>query len=186
MTKWTYFQSGHSRLIRLTCRNLRFLRPKGWVALWSQADETGPRSGLTIPWRSRPGGVIGIWVIGICCWRLRSDPAVGRPGIPAGANATAPRRPHACRHTAPPGRRKYLAHRPRVSRAKRLKLGGGPPIGPRRSAGGPRSPRRRPARRPTSRAGWRAGDAAMTRCRESGNGRPVAGGLWAVAGHNPR
>ena len=41
---------------------------------------------------------------------------------------------------------------------------GGTQIGTRRSAGGPRSPRRRQARRPTSRAVWRAGDAAMTRC----------------------
>jgi len=49
-------------------------------------------------------------------------------------------------------------------------------IGTRRSAGGPRSPRRRQARRPTSRAVWRSGDAATTRCRESGTGRPAAGG----------
>jgi len=53
---------------------------------------------------------------------------------------------------------------------------GGTPIGTRRSTGGPRSPRRGPARRPTSRAVWRSGDAATTRCRESGTGRPAAGG----------
>ncbi len=63
---------------------------------------------------------------------------------------------------------------------------GGTQIGTGRSAGGPRSPRRRQARRPTARAAWRAGDAATARDRESGNGRPAAGGLWAGAAQSPK
>jgi hypothetical protein len=102
---------------------------------------SGAGSHLAAPGAARPGGVnleevgvIGsVLLIGSCFGGLRGDPAVGRAATPVGASATAPRRPHACRHTAPPGREEYLGHRLRLSRAKRHKLGPDPdrkpPIG---------------------------------------------------------
>ncbi len=39
-------------------------------------------------------------LIGICIGGLRGDPALDRAAIPAGADATNPRRPHTCRHPA--------------------------------------------------------------------------------------
>ena len=84
--------------------------------------------------------------------------------------------------SATPGQRGCVPGSRRVS--------GGPALAVKRkrgvSQGGPRSPRWCQARRPTSPAVWRAGYAATTRCRESGNRRRAAGELWAGASHNPR